>query len=281
MRATRTIITTLVENSPADHKALRHEHGLSFHLDVGGFKILLDCGASDALAANARILGIDLADLDAVVLSHSHYDHGGGFRAVAQRGGVKRVATGPGYFLPKYSLDGRRHAFIGVDFDAAHLARCGIEHLVCDGAMELSDGCWIVGGFERTVPGEVVPARFAVRDGDAFVPDSFADEICVAVRLGDGEVGVFVGCSHVGIVNILRTVEKRLGMRVRGVWGGTHLVEAGLGRIRATLDRLEAMGVRELGLSHCTGDRAAAIIAADSRFESCRLRTGDGMVLVP
>ena len=70
-------ITTLVENSVYG-KGLQGEHGLSLLVDTGEHRLLFDTGASDLFIRNARILGIDLKEVDFLVLSHGHRDHTGG-----------------------------------------------------------------------------------------------------------------------------------------------------------------------------------------------------------
>ena len=70
-------ITALVENTSADPR-LGAEHGLSLYIETGAHHILFDMGQTALYAANARALGVDLAGVDLAVLSHGHYDHGGG-----------------------------------------------------------------------------------------------------------------------------------------------------------------------------------------------------------
>ena len=73
-------ITALMDNRLTGRKDLLCEHGLSMFVSCQGKGILFDCGSSEKTLYNAKKLGIDLRKLDAVVLSHSHYDHAGGFR---------------------------------------------------------------------------------------------------------------------------------------------------------------------------------------------------------
>lgn len=271
-------ITTLMENTISDHKSLLCEHGLSFHIQMPDCSFLFDCGAGGNLLHNAAKLNIPLDNLDFVVGSHAHYDHGGGFRPLVDRGAVKRLLTGEGYFNPKYSLSGIRHTFLGIDFDRDFLRANGIEHQVCGDLLEIADGCWLVGNFENTSEWESIPERFMIRKDGAFVPDRFAEEVALALRMEDG-LALLVGCSHPGIINIARTVQKRLALPIRGVWGGTHLVEAGPERIAATLAELKKVGVRYMGLSHCSGDPALECIKSDPDLAGCRLRAGDGVIL--
>ena len=77
-------ITALMDNKPSENKALIAEHGLSLLAQYGDRRILFDCGSGANTLKNAHRLGLDLKNLDAVVLSHSHYDHAGGFRYLAE-----------------------------------------------------------------------------------------------------------------------------------------------------------------------------------------------------
>lgn len=79
-------ITALMDNVRSEHKALIAEHGLSLLLEWPDRRILFDCGASASVLANAHRLGRSLRQLDAVVLSHSHYDHAAGYRDLLEAG---------------------------------------------------------------------------------------------------------------------------------------------------------------------------------------------------
>lgn len=271
-------VTTLIENTLSAHKGLLCEHGLSFHVRTPDRSFLFDCGAGNHFLHNAERLCVDLRDLDFVACSHSHYDHGGGFRPLAGQYGVSRVVTGTGYFESKYEVKDGRHAFVGVDFDERYLEGMGIEHDVCGDLMDVAEDCWLAGNFERTCVWERPPEKFMILRDGRFEPDLFLDEICLAFLMDDG-IGIVTGCSHPGIVNMAGTVGRRFNLPVRGIWGGTHLVEADGDRIEKTLDALHDMGVRRLGLSHCSGEAALERVAADGRFSVCRMGTGDGVFI--
>ena len=79
-------ITALMDNKGSEHLALINEHGLSYYIEYNGKRLLFDCGSGPHSQDNAHRLGIDLADLDAVILSHSHYDHAAGYRDLIENG---------------------------------------------------------------------------------------------------------------------------------------------------------------------------------------------------
>ena len=95
-------VTTLVENSVAQSgQALLAEHGLSFYIETGNRKILFDTGQNLAISNNARVLGIELNQIDTVVLSHGHYDHSGGLKSILESNKDFTLYGHPDVFSPK------------------------------------------------------------------------------------------------------------------------------------------------------------------------------------
>lgn len=249
-------VTALMDNKGSENKALIHEHGLSFLIERPDCRILFDCGAGGHPWDNAYRLGRGLEGLDAVVLSHSHYDHAAGYRDLLDRGlGSRLLYTGPHFFEPKFAFDGVLYTDLSVGFDEAFLRRHGVERRVVTDVTEIAPGIHLICGFPRTHDFETIPSRFVRLTENGFVPDDFADELCLAMETGGGLV-VLVGCSHPGILNMMDRVHRSLGKPISAVYGGTHLNEADDSRIDATIAELRAMGLETLGLSHCSGDRA-------------------------
>ena len=73
------IIKTLVENTSIS-KDFGNEHGLSLYIETNALKILFDVGASKLFLKSAEKLGVNITDVDFLVISHGHYDHGGGLK---------------------------------------------------------------------------------------------------------------------------------------------------------------------------------------------------------
>lgn len=267
-------ITALMDNKLTGRKDLLWEHGLSLLVSRDGNNILFDCGSSDKTLYNARKLGVDCRKLDAVVLSHAHYDHAGGFRDLAERYPVRRLFTGPGFFEEKYAVSDNCFKNLSAGFDRAFLAERGIVHRTVEGVEEILPGVYAISGFPRREPMETIPERFVRLTEAGLIADDFRDELCLALETGEGIV-LLVGCAHPGILNMVRHVRTLLGKPVRAVLGGTHLAEADPKRIQNTVDALGQTGVTLLGLSHCSGDRAEALIRQREGITGCHLGPGD------
>lgn len=268
-------ITALMDNKLSEHRALIAEHGLSVYVCCNGRRILFDCGATANPQVNAYRLGIDLKDLDAVVLSHSHYDHAAGFRPLVDAGlGSPVLYTGPGFFDAKFARSGARYTDLSAGFGPDFLREHHIEHRVVTGLREIFPGVWLISGFPRIHQFERIPPRFVRRTDQGFREDDFGDEVCMALQTDRG-LAVLVGCSHPGILNMMTQVRTLLGQPIRAVYGGTHLVEADEERIDATIEALHQMGLEVLGLSHCSGDAAEQSLANHREVTGCHLGVGD------
>lgn len=271
-------ITTLVENTPGEHLALRHEHGLSFFLEVDGRNILFDAGQSGAFLENAKKLRLDPASLEFVVLSHGHYDHSGGFRFLADIPGTRRLVVGKGFFEDKYAVRNGGYEFLGNDFTRGFLAERNIPFTeLSEPVMEIVPGVFVMGSFPRMHEDEIINPRFMLFREGRFVADPFDDEIMIAVDTPGGIIAL-LGCSHPGMRNMLDAAKTRLKKPVRAVLGGTHLVEASEPGLTASLDYLSGGEIEVVGVSHCTGPAAMKRLGG-SGTEYFHNRTGSSLII--
>jgi len=272
-------ITALMDNKPSEHKALVNEHGLSYLVEGDHGSFLFDCGSGSNAWYNAHRLGLSLENLDAVIISHSHYDHAAGYRDLIEYNmGSDLLYTGPRFFEPKFAYDGVKYTDLSAGFDQAFLDENGIRREEVTDITTIAPGIYLIGTFPRVHNFETIPARFVRRTDSGFVHDDFGDEICMAIDIG-GKLVILVGCSHPGILNMVQRVHEALQLPVHAVFGGTHLVEADEGRVETTVDRLQAMGLEILGLSHCSGDLAEDCICRSGRVTSCHMSVGCCMFL--
>lgn len=272
-------VTALMDNKPSEHKDLVNEHGLSYLVEGDHGRFLFDCGSGSNTWYNAHRLGLSLEDLDAVILSHSHYDHAAGYRDLIEYDmGSSLLYTGPHFFEPKFAYDGLKYTDLSAGFDEAFLTEYGIARKEVTGITEIAPGMHLIGSFPRVNSFETIPNRFVRRTENGFIPDDFCDEICMAIDIG-GKLVILVGCSHPGILNMVEWVHQALNLPIHAIFGGTHLVEADESRIKTTVERLQAMGVEILGLSHCSGELAENCICRDPWVHSCHMGVGDCIFL--
>ena len=242
------IITTVVENSAGENKELKSEHGLSFLIEDNGFKILFDTGQSGIILDNMKALGKDVSDLDYLMISHGHYDHAGGMPfLISQLASRTRIFLGAGFFDEKYRKTEEGYIDRGVSFGADELQNLEMV----EDTLETEDFV-IFRGFDAINDFEFIPDKFVIRKADGtYVPDGFEDEIALGMRYKDGII-LIVGCSHIGIVNIMTAVAEQ-GYKLRGVIGGSHLVNASAERVRKTMDYVNSLNLDLVSFCHCSG----------------------------
>ena len=268
---------TLIEDRLKKGSELLCEHGLSIYIETNGVKILFDTGQSGKFIKNAEKLGIDLGDLQYVILSHGHYDHTGGFKElVSAAGNPFQLIVGSDFFHDRYKIVGDNHIFIGNNFDKEYVHSHNIDiKYISEDIYPITEHIAVISNFNRTASADAINGKFFKKQNDTCIRDEFTDEIALTVNMKAGVI-VFLGCSHPGIVNILSTIEKRLGKNVCGVIGGTHLIEADDQMINETETFFKGKtNIRLLALSHCTGEKAAEIFGREFTKQFMHNNTGD------
>lgn len=265
-------ITTLIENMPDKDGRLIAEHGLSLYIEFRGKRILFDTGQSGDFLKNARVLEKSIQNLDMIIISHGHYDHSGGVPALLDElKNVTKMYVGEGFFEKKNKLlsDGSYH-YNGNPFIQADLPKEKVAlESVTEDVTFLEKDILLFKNFPRVSEFEQLNPRFFLQKGEEYVSDTFSEEVALGLHTEKGLV-LIVGCSHVGISNILRSVSKRVQEPVYAVLGGTHLVEADEERLQKTMKAFRECGVAKVAVSHCTGEKG--ILQAQAEF-------GEGFVL--
>ncbi|HEY5525916.1 MAG TPA: MBL fold metallo-hydrolase [Clostridium sp.] len=251
-------ITTLIENNADDDNSLFNEHGLSLYIEIDEMKLLIDTGESGDFIKNAKKLKIDLNKLDYVLLSHGHYDHTGGFKSLVEKAEKSfKLIVGEKFFYNKYKLVEREnYRFNGNSFNKDYIEENNIPiKYIKEDIFYINENVMVISNFEKNNDYELLNKKFHIKKNGRYILDDFSDEIALAIKSEKG-LFVIVGCSHVGVCNILETIIKRTGMNIYGVIGGIHLVEADDIRIEKTINYFKERDISILGMSHCTGEKA-------------------------
>ena len=259
-------ITTLIENTQGEHLALNYEHGISFFIETDNKKIIFDTGSTDAYIQNSKLLNIDVAETDIVVLSHGHYDHSGGIKHLMNYTKNFKLFAGEGFFNEKYARRNNSYEFLGNDFDENYLKENKIDYsLVKNQITRITDSVYIVTDFDMTFDDEVINPRFVIRKDNNFIQDDFKDEVMLAVDTDRGLV-IVLGCSHPGVKNMIATAVNSLKKPVYAVIGGTHLVESHGESLKKSIKYLMEEP-KIIGVSHCTGKEAMSLLSeAGNRY---------------
>ena len=250
-------VTVLVENS-ACCEDVQAQHGLSLLLETQQKKILFDMGQDDTLIRNAQKLNVDLSQVDMAILSHGHYDHGGGLEAFLGLNSKATVYVHERAFCQYYN---GTEKYIGLDFSVQTQPRLVFtkETISLDANLRLTD-CNYLGwsadswGLNR-------------REGDVFLPDDFLHEQYLEVTEGEKRI-LISGCSHKGIGNIAAHFRPDV------LIGGFHLSkETDVERLRETAETLLA-GNTVYYTGHCTGAKQYEIMKEIMGDRLQKLSTG-------
>jgi 7,8-dihydropterin-6-yl-methyl-4-(beta-D-ribofuranosyl)aminobenzene 5'-phosphate synthase len=237
-------------------------------------KLLFDAGVEgQMLLRNCRNLGVRLDDVEAIAISHGHWDHMGALTTMVDemsRPG-RRIPchVNPGMFVERGArlADGRIVPFEPVP-TPAELAGHGAEVVNDADERGLLDGFFYYSGeIPRVTSFESGRRDHLARTSHQhpWEPDPLLmDERYLAVNIRDRGLMVFSACSHAGIVNVLLDVQHRFGeVPVYGIFGGLHLVGTLERIIPETVGYLQGLGLRQVVPAHCTGFRAVnALIQA-------------------
>jgi 7,8-dihydropterin-6-yl-methyl-4-(beta-D-ribofuranosyl)aminobenzene 5'-phosphate synthase len=214
--STGSLTLTTVYDNYATTRNVETRHGFACMVEADGRKLLFDTGGEgDVLLANARRLGLDLQEIDALVLSHIHGDHTGGLGALLSVHPKVEVWM-PASFPPRF--------------------RNQVES---------------AGARVREVTG---PARIAAGVATTGEMGERIREQALMINTPNGLV-VVTGCAHPGIVEIVERAKALTDRPIHLALGGFHLAGQSDSRLRRVLAAFKRLGVEKIAPCHCSGDR--------------------------
>lgn len=264
-------ITSLVENTSC--MGLPVEHGLSLHIRLeDGRQVLFDMGQRGLFLENAARLGIDLVEVELAIVSHGHYDHGGGLHAFLEENPKAKVYVNSHAFEPHYSSREDGLKYIGLDPALKDCPRL----VFCEGETHIGHDLVLFSNVrgDRLNP----PGNRLLFGPTKEVNDDFRHEQSLLIKEGDKAV-LFAGCAHTGIVNIMRKARQIMECPLTHVFAGMHLVKSGLAEkeeeafIHALADHLLEYEGCQYFTMHCTGlpqyEVLKGYMGAAVRYLSC------------
>ncbi len=226
------------------------EFGLSLHIEFQNHKILFDTGQLGAFAKNAKQMKIDIAAVDACVLSHGHFDHGGGLGKFIRLNNHSPVYLRAAALQRKFKRTLIGKFYIGINrrltANPVFLKRV----VIANELLEIFPDCFLLGGFKPNSSGfEPLPTNLQGADG---TQDQFSDEQVLIIR--DNGLHIFAGCSHPGVVGMLEQIQLKFpDDKIVSVIAGMHSRNCALNRLERTINWFDQQNIANVVPLHCTG----------------------------
>lgn len=253
-------LSILTENTAGSH--FLAEHGLSYLIGSKDRKILFDTGHSNVFLKNADRMGINLHEqVNTIVLSHGHWDHGNGLRFLEN----KTLISHSSAFI-KRSRKGD-NSNIGLALTMQEIEQ-RFNLILSDKPYEISEGIIFLGEIPRLFDFEAQTTSFVDENGK---PDFVPDDSALAIVENQGLI-ILAGCSHSGICNTIEYAKKVTNNRsVKAIIGGLHLKHNNR-QTEQTIQYLRNHNIVNVFPSHCT--ELPALSAFFKEFGTSQIKTG-------
>ncbi len=212
------IVRVLAENTSISDK-YNNEHGLSLYVETNKNKLLFDMGLSGLFYENAKKMGIDIGNIDLAIISHGHYDHGGGLNTFLKNNSKAKIYFHNKAFEKYYSnrADDKK-VFIGLDDALLPNDR----FIFCNGRLFIDNELEL---FSDVTMKKFIPScniGLLKKEGELYLQDNFEHEQNLIISR-NGKTLLIAGCAHNGIINILDKFKEEKGCFPDYVIGGFHL----------------------------------------------------------
>lgn len=252
-------ITVLVENTTINSD-IKPKHGLSLYIETKKHKMLVDVGKNDLFLKNAAQLGIDIAAVDTLIITHGHSDHGGGLKYFFEANKTAKVYVQESAFDSHYaSFLGIVKANVGLD----EKLKMHPQIILVRGDMKIDDELFLITNpASNKLKPKFNKPLFEKREGK-IIRDEFMHEQSLVIS--DEKIVLVGGCAHRGIINILEDAEAKIGKPVDVCISGFHLFNP-LSKMTESKDVLKAFASELMAKNtafftcHCTGLKAYDIL---------------------
>ncbi len=254
------------------------EHGLSIYIQTEELCLLFDLGQSDIFEKNAKIVKADLDQVDAVVISHGHFDHTNGIPRFCLLNTHAPIYLQKDSFGRRYQLtDGKpKGEDIGILWEKDH-PELKNRLIMTDGPIYLTSHIAISGTMDQD-PAFVPTEQFVIlRDTDQYDKETMSHEQILVISQPEG-LYIFSGCSHLGVIAAIRQAQKLFpGEKIAGLIAGMHLYKTPDAIRNSLIEKILSYNLDLIIPLHCTG--MDAICQIKSKMGSECLNAGSGDII--
>lgn len=275
-------VSVISENTSTLDDGFIERFGFGTVFRINGKNIMVDCGPDESFIGNLQRLNIPVQDIDMCIISHGHYDHGGGLPAFLERNKKAKV----------YLSEKCMHDYFSNNLQTGEYKYIGLDHSIFGkysdrivrfaGDLEIDENVSLFGikkNAKNFYP--KMNANLYIKTNGEYVHDSFDHEIAVLLS-ENGKNAIVTGCAHSGVTNMIETViEKAKIRKIDALIGGFHLVNPGtkkLGENEENVIRLAAdLKKYDIGIiltGHCTGTDGYEIIKKQYERPIVNITTG-------
>ncbi|MCK5075200.1 MAG: MBL fold metallo-hydrolase [Calditrichia bacterium] len=270
---------TIISENRVDNPLLIAEQGLSIYIETDKHNILFDTGQESAICHNSAHLGLDLKNVDYIVLSHGHYDHGDGLLQYMKKYNDANVIAHSSVFNKKYSIINEDKKYIGLAYTQKEMEEMGAHFIFKSQPYEIVPNVIFSGEITLITEYEKIEDKYVERILESDIHDELHDEAALYIKTDKGLV-ILMGCGHKGPINTIKHGMRKTNVhKVHAILGGMHLKNSPDEKIDKIITALKEIKFDYIFPLHCTGFNAISKLRYEFGKKVGLLNVGDTFIV--